>query len=49
MTKTTKTKTKWSPEDRQRFADGNVLKSRKHENHKRVADKRACRGRMVDV
>jgi hypothetical protein len=44
MTKTTKTK--WTPEDRQRFADGDVLKSRKHENRKRIANKRACRGRV---
>jgi hypothetical protein len=33
----------WSAEDRQNFADGNILRSAKHANRKRVANKRACR------
>lgn len=48
----TKTKTKkknvvrWSAEDRQAFADGNILRSHKVPNKKRVASRRACRGRV---
>jgi hypothetical protein len=40
-----KTPAKWSAEDRQAFADGNILRSHKVPNKKRVAAKRACRGR----
>ena len=45
----TKTKSKnaikWSAEDRQAFADGNILKAKTIPNKKRVASRRACRGR----
>lgn len=53
MSKNMKSKIKvnanaWSDMDRQAFADGNILKSHKIPNKKRVQARRACRGR-VDV
>jgi hypothetical protein len=43
--KNTKTKTKntWSAEDRQAFADRNILRSHKIPNKKRIANREACR------
>lgn len=35
----------WSAEDRQAFADRNILKSRKVPNKRRVKNREACRGR----
>jgi hypothetical protein len=40
-----KNSTAWSAEDRQAFADGNILKSRKVPNRRRVQNRTACRGR----
>jgi len=37
--------TAWSAEDRQNFADRNVLRSKKQQSKKRVAARRACRDR----
>jgi hypothetical protein len=36
----------WSADDRQAFADGNVLKAKTIPNKKRVANRKACRGRV---
>jgi hypothetical protein len=36
-------KPKWSKEDRQRFADRNILKAITHLNKKRKASKEACK------
>lgn len=40
-------KTKWNQTSRQAFADRNVLKAQTIPNKKRVANKRACRGRVA--
>lgn len=37
----------WSAEDRQNFADRNFLKSLTVPNKKRIANKKACRGRLA--
>jgi hypothetical protein len=44
-TKTKKKKmiNKWSPEDRQAFADGNRLRAQTIPNKKRIANRKACR------
>ena len=51
MATNTKTKkrtvVKWSEEDRQNFADRNVLRAATIPNKKRVAARRACRGRVL--
>jgi hypothetical protein len=36
---------KWSPSDRQAFADGNILKAKRMPNAKAVANRRACKDR----
>jgi hypothetical protein len=42
-----KTVNKWSDEDRQAFADRNILISHKVPNKKRIAGRRACRGKAA--
>lgn len=42
-TKTKKIAATWSDEDRQRFADRNILRSSKIPNKRRIAARRACR------
>lgn len=43
-----KVKNTWSDADRQAFADRNVLRAQTIPNKKRVADRKACRGRVRD-
>lgn len=43
----TKIKNKWNELDRQAFADGNRLRAQRIPNKKRIADRRACRGRVA--
>jgi hypothetical protein len=40
---TTKIKNRWSPADRQAFADGARLRAKRHPNKKRLASREACR------
>lgn len=50
MAKKTNTKkivNRWSEEDRQAFADRNILRAQRIPNKKRVASRRACRGRLA--
>lgn len=42
-----KTKSTWSAEDRQAFADRNILISHKVPNKRRIASRTACRGRVT--
>ena len=44
---TSKVVTRWSAEDRQAFADRNVLRAQRIPNKKRVAARKACRGRVA--
>jgi hypothetical protein len=37
---------RWSAEDRQAFADRNILRAQRIPNKKRVAARKACRGRV---
>ncbi len=37
----------WSDEDRQAFADRNILRAQRIPNKKRLADRKACRGRVA--
>ena len=37
---------RWSEDDRQAFADRNVLRAQRIPNKKRVAARKACRGRV---
>lgn len=46
--KNTKTKWKWSDEERQAFADGVRLRAQRIPNKKRVAARKACRRFQVD-
>lgn len=41
-----KNKSTWSAEDRQAFADRNILISHKVPNKRRIANRAACRGRV---
>lgn len=45
--KKSKTVVCWSAEDRQAFADRNILRAQQIPNKKRVAARRACRGRVA--
>lgn len=38
---------RWSAEDRQAFADRNVLRAQTIPNKKRIAARKACRGRVI--
>lgn len=38
----------WSDADRQAFADRNILRAQTIPNKKRLADRKACRGRICD-
>lgn len=38
---------RWSEEDRQAFADRNILRAQRIPNKKRVAARKACRGRVT--
>lgn len=38
---------RWSDEDRQAFADRNILRAQRIPNKRRVANRRACRGRVA--
>jgi hypothetical protein len=42
----TKTTNKWNAADRQAFADRNILRAQTIPNKKRIASKKACRGRV---
>ena len=44
----TKNSNAWSAQDKQAFADRNILKAQTIPNKKRIARKRACRGRIKD-
>lgn len=53
MSKNTKVKKRvidksWSDADRQAFADRNILRAQTIPNKKRLADRKACRGRVRD-
>ncbi len=43
--KKSKTVVKWSDEDHQAFADRNILRAQTIPNKKRIASRKACRGR----
>jgi hypothetical protein len=38
----------WTPADRQDFADRNVLRAQTIPNKKRIANRKACRGRVAE-
>jgi hypothetical protein len=40
---------RWSPEEREIFGDGVRLRAQTIPNKKRVAGRKACRGRLVDA
>ena len=43
-----KPSTKWNAQDRQAFADRNILKAKTIPNKRREASRKACRGRSWD-
>jgi hypothetical protein len=47
MTTTTNNKNKWSAQDRQAFADRNILKAQRIPNKKKQQNKKACRIRLA--
>jgi hypothetical protein len=44
-----KTITKWNDESRQAFADRNILKAQRIPNKKKLASRKACRGKRWDA